>query len=130
MKFIKDNEKMEKLMMISKLTNYHEIYIEKMEKSILYSICIDNIDVGHIVLSTKPHIYISILMIKDKYKRKGYGTQVVNFFKKMKGEIYIHCDLDDYEAYSFWIKMGFKRNNKDNIIISSTELNISLKWEI
>ncbi len=127
MKFIKDNERMQLLKMFA--LNQHPFYAEKMVDEVMYHIEIKNVVIGNIVLTTKPKIYIHTLMIKDKYRRKRYGTQVVNYFKKFKKEIKIHCDMNNCDAITFWLKMGFVRNEEGDLRLNPRETDKCFIWE-
>jgi ribosomal protein S18 acetylase RimI-like enzyme len=60
----------------------------------------------------KDMAYISVIYIKEKYRKNGIGKEIIdaiiNEFTLLKiKEIRIHCSLRNAEALKFWIKREF-----------------------
>ena len=130
MKFIQNKVNMNNMKMAMFLTNPHPFYAKVIKISSYFDIEIDGVIIGNIIVATKPIIYLNILDINVEHQRKGYGTQVVNFFKKFKKVIKIHCDMNDSNAIAFWEKMEFVRNEEDDLKLNPRETDKSFKWEI
>ena len=64
-------------------------------------------------------IYILLLSIDDKHQRKGYGTQVVDFFKTKGKTIRINIEAGEVGAVAFWTAQGFQPEQQNDLRIGN-----------
>lgn len=56
-------------------------------------------------------LYIDVLWVKEGYRKKGYGSAILNEVEKIASERgcnLIHLDTFDFQAKDFYIKHGYE----------------------
>jgi GNAT superfamily N-acetyltransferase len=61
-------------------------------------------------------MYVSDLITKEKYRKKGYGTALLNYavkFGKDNGckQIQLNCEYNNYKSHKFYLNYGFILNS-------------------
>ncbi len=61
-------------------------------------------------------MYVSDLVTKEKYRKKGYGTTLLNYavkFAKENGckQIQLNCNYNNHKAHKFYMNYGFILNS-------------------
>lgn len=126
-KFVKDNKKLNSLIIQSINAKQHPIYLAKLATSLYYKVVIYGKQIGSIIMSIeKNEIYIHMLYIWETNQRKGYGTLVVNHLKGMKRTIQIYVSDSNQPAHKFWSSLGFVYTNR--LINLMDDIDHELKW--
>jgi GNAT superfamily N-acetyltransferase len=56
-------------------------------------------------------LYVDVLWVKEKYRKEGYGSVLLNEVEKIakeKGCNLIHLDTFDFQAKDFYLKQGYE----------------------
>lgn len=69
-------------------------------------------------------IYLDRLFVTEKYKRKGYGTYMIDYLKKKYKYIYLESTE---EAVGFYRKLGFTKNRDQSHKIYDTTIDMTLR---
>ena len=110
-----------------------ELYAQKLkEKSKVYTASINNEIVGFCCFydnDNSTHIgYISLIAIKNNYRKYGYGTNLIDFIKNTMRKsgmckVKLEVDNDNSVAINFYKKNGFLLDFKlQNSMILSCEI--------
>lgn len=69
-------------------------------------------------------IYLDHLFVTEKYKRKGYGTYMIDYLKKKYKYIYLESTE---EAVGFYRKLGFTKNRDQSHTIYNNTICMTLR---
>ena len=99
----------------------YEAYIPKIKKCKCYAIkkTLNNTQIGFIICyQENDEIYIFMMDIDEEYRRKGYGSAVVDLLKSRASTIKLNGMTGQGEdvANAFWISQGFRLNPDEDVV--------------